>query len=48
MSAVRFANGRIATEDELDTIARAFGFQSHREMERVCRYREAKRDQGKA
>ncbi|MCC3333537.1 hypothetical protein [Nocardia abscessus] len=40
---VKFKNGRVATEEELDAIARAFGFMSWQEMERTCRYRDARR-----
>lgn len=43
MTAVRFKNGRNATESELDAIARAFGFSSHQELERACRAGDAKR-----
>ncbi|WP_280474810.1 hypothetical protein [Nocardia asiatica] len=40
---VKFKDGRVATEQELDAIARAFGFMSWAEMDRVCRARDEKR-----
>ncbi|WP_157227433.1 hypothetical protein [Nocardia asiatica] len=43
MTAIRFANNQVATEQELDAIARAFGFMSWAEMDRVCRTRDEKR-----
>ncbi|MGW4718920.1 hypothetical protein [Nocardia sp. NPDC004260] len=41
--AVKFANKQVATEEELNAIARAFLFSSWQEMERTCRYRDARR-----
>jgi hypothetical protein len=35
--AVRFANKQVATEEELNAIARAFLFSCWQEMERSCR-----------
>lgn len=46
--AVRYANKQVATEEELDAIARAFLFSSWQDMERVCRYRDARRSARKA
>lgn len=43
MNVIRFANSQVATEQELDAIARAFGFMSWLEMDRVCRARDAQR-----
>ncbi|MEU2013057.1 hypothetical protein [Nocardia sp. NPDC019302] len=41
--AVRYANKQVATEEELNAIARAFLFSSWQEMERTCRHRDAQR-----
>lgn len=46
--AVRFANKQVATEEELNAIARAFLFSSWQEMERVCRTRDKRRANRKA
>jgi len=42
--AVRFANKQVATEEELNAIARAFLFSSWQEMERTCRAGDRRRE----
>lgn len=46
-SVPRFANGAVVTEEELEAIARAFGFWSPKEMEQAMRYADAERAQRK-
>lgn len=45
--ATRFADGRIASEQELEAIARAFGFRSAKEMEQAMQHADAARAQRK-
>lgn len=40
---VKFKDGSAATEEEVNAIARAFGFMSWQEMERACRAGDKKR-----
>lgn len=39
----RYANGKQVPMDELDMIAKAFGFHSARHMDEVCAHRDAQR-----
>lgn len=41
--AYRFADGRLATRDEMDAVARGFGFRDLSEMERIFRARDQAR-----
>jgi hypothetical protein len=47
MAVPRFANGRPVSEEELDAIARAFGFRSAKEMEQAMQHADAARAQRK-
>ncbi len=43
----RFADGRVASDQELEAIAKAFGFRSPKDMEQTMRHADAERAQRK-